>query len=125
MTVVRKSDVEEPLVSDHGEIIYELIGRDAEGSTERHSVAHVVLPPGKSSLPHYHPEAEESYYILAGLGEMEMGEETSRVKPGDLILIKPTQIHKITSVGEEDLEFLAICVPAWEPDNSVFIKDVS
>jgi mannose-6-phosphate isomerase-like protein (cupin superfamily) len=56
---------------------------------------------------------------------MEMGEETSRVNPGDLILIKPTQVHRITSVGEEDLEFLAICVPAWEPDNSVFIKDVS
>jgi mannose-6-phosphate isomerase-like protein (cupin superfamily) len=69
--------------------------------------------------------AEESYYITAGTGELIVDQETHRVTAGDLVLIKAQQTHQIKSIGDENLEFLAICVPAWHDDNSVFIKDVS
>jgi mannose-6-phosphate isomerase-like protein (cupin superfamily) len=110
------------LKSKHGEIIYELIGKGIGDSTDLHSVAYVVIPPGKSSLLHYHPVAEESYYFLTGKGKLLIEKEEAIVSPGQAVLIKPTKPHKISNIGETDLEFIAYCVPAWEPTNSVFLE---
>jgi mannose-6-phosphate isomerase-like protein (cupin superfamily) len=119
MHVLSKDKIS-PTVSPHGEIIHELIGRTVGESTQRQSVAHVTIPPGKSSLLHYHPEAEESYYILEGKARMLLANEEAIVVPGQAILIPPQKPHKIINVGETDLAFLAFCVPAWEPTNTAF-----
>jgi mannose-6-phosphate isomerase-like protein (cupin superfamily) len=114
-----------PITTPHGELIRELIGRTAtKGFAPRHSVAHIVLPPGKSSLLHYHPEAEESYYILSGWARVLIGEEEVVLTAGTAVLIPAPQPHKITNIGSDNLTFLAVCVPAWEPDNSVFLEDI-
>lgn len=113
-----------PLVTPHGEIIHELIGRAVGKPTERHSVAHVRLPPGKASLLHYHPEAEESYFILEGKARLLLANEEAILLPGQVVLIPPPQPHKIMSIGETDLTFLTFCVPAWEPTNTVFLETV-
>lgn len=112
-----------PSVSAHGETIYELIGRGASAPAQGHSLAYVTLPPGKASLPHWHPVAEESYYILQGRARMMIAGEEAELSPGDAVLIPPTQRHQIYSIGEVDLAFLAICAPAWEPANSVYAED--
>jgi mannose-6-phosphate isomerase-like protein (cupin superfamily) len=122
MHIYSKDQVSSPLVSDHGEVIYELVGRNFAEKTEKHSVAHVLIPPGKSSLLHYHPIAEESYYILKGEARIRVGEQESRISPGQIILIPPGKAHKIVSAAEVDLEFLTICVPAWEPGNTEFLE---
>jgi mannose-6-phosphate isomerase-like protein (cupin superfamily) len=123
MHIYHKQDVHSPLVTEHGEIIYELIGRQVGETTERHSVAFVVLPPGKSSRLHYHPETEESYFVLRGQARMILGEEEAIVQPGQIVLIQAPKPHKIINIGEEDLEFLAFCVPAWEPTNTDWLED--
>lgn len=123
MHILSKDKVS-PLVSQHGEIIYELIGRAVGEATERHSVAYVVIPPGKSSLLHYHPQAEESYYILQGEGRLYLAGEETAVHPGQAILIPPPQPHKIVNVGQTDLILLAVCVPAWEPTNTIYLEEV-
>jgi mannose-6-phosphate isomerase-like protein (cupin superfamily) len=110
------------LVTPHGEIIHELIGRAVGTPTERHSVAHVIIPPGKSSLLHYHPEAEESYFILRGKARMMLADEEAILVPGQAVLIPPPQPHQIINIGETDLTFIAFCVPAWEPGNSIFFE---
>jgi mannose-6-phosphate isomerase-like protein (cupin superfamily) len=103
-----------------GEIITELIGRSFKVSTEIHSVAHVIIPPNEASLPHYHPIAEESYYILRGSGHIVLDKEESDISPGEIVLIPPTVPHQIfNNSDKDDLEFLVICVPAWEASNSV------
>ena len=109
-----------PLVSAHGEVVYELIGRTVGEPTERHSLAYVVLPPGKASLLHTHPVAEESYYLLRGTGRFILGDEERILLPGEAVVIPPTKPHQIFNSGDTDLEFLAVCVPAWEPTNSVY-----
>lgn len=112
-----------PITTPHGELIRELIGHTATKKTApRHSVAHIVLPPGKSSLLHYHPEAEESYYILSGKARVLIGAEEMILTAGTAVLIPSPQPHKITNIGSDDLAFLAICIPAWQPDNSVFLE---
>lgn len=117
---VNHVDHVDPLESEHGEVVYELLGH-AAGGTEKHSLAQVVIPPGKASLKHYHPVAEESYYILAGEGRLEIDDETRTVGPGDSIAIHPKQVHQLHNDGDDDLLLLAVCVPAWTPDNSVYL----
>ena len=79
------------------------------------------IPSGCSSQLHYHPHAEETYYILKGSGKMIVDDKEFLVKPGDTIFIAPPERHLIFANGNEDLEFAAICAPAWEPTNSVFL----
>ena len=85
--------------------------------------AMVVIPPGKSTPLHAHPETEESYYILKGQARMALGEEEAIIGPGQIVLIPAPKPHKIINVGQEDLEFLAYCVPAWEPTNTDWLEE--
>ncbi len=92
---------------------------------ERHSVAFVRIPAGKASRLHYHPEAEESYYILRGQARIQVGENEAAVGPGDGVLIPSREPHKIWNSGDQDLEFLATWVPAWEPKNTVWLETLT
>ena len=122
MHVYSKAQVSSPMATRHGEVIFELLGRNFAEGTEVHSVAHILIPPGKASLLHFHPEAEESYYILSGKAHIRIGEEDTTISAGQIVLIPPGNLHQIRNIGEVDLEFLAICVPAWEPSNTVLAE---
>jgi mannose-6-phosphate isomerase-like protein (cupin superfamily) len=113
------------IVTAHGEIIYELIGRTLGRKTNLHSVAQVVLPPQKSSLRHYHPQAEESYYVVQGTARMEIDNEVATLFPGDAVLIPAPSAHKIYNVGKDDLVLIVVCVPAWEASNTIWLEEVS
>jgi mannose-6-phosphate isomerase-like protein (cupin superfamily) len=87
-------------------------------------VAHVVLPPGKSSRRHYHPEAEESYYVMQGMGLIQIDNEESILFPGDAVLIPAQSAHKVFNRGEDDPVLIVVCIPAWEPSNTVWLESI-
>ncbi|MHA1907660.1 MAG: cupin domain-containing protein [Candidatus Thorarchaeota archaeon] len=89
---------------------------DKEGLHLTYSLAHASIAPGKSSLPHRFLEASEVYYILRGKGMMHINDEVAEVGPGDTIYIPPMAVQFIESIGEENLDFLCIVDPAWQPD---------
>lgn len=121
MKVTKRGESGEPIHSPTGEAIYSLIGRgEGEGGVESHSLAEVVIPPGKSSERHYHQELEETYYILHGQGEMEIDGEAFTLQPGDACLIEAGEAHQIFNREKEDLVFLAVCGPAWKPEDSFY-----
>lgn len=117
---IRNADQIEGFASTHGEVVYELLGAAAKNS-QQHSLAQIVIPPGKASRKHYHPVAEESYYILSGMARVEIDGEIATLSPGDSVVLLPHQVHQISNAGEDDLVLLAVCVPPWTPDNSVFL----
>lgn len=119
---ITNPDTTQPVESPSGEIVRELGGASAGGLGE-HSVAHISLPPGKSAARHYHPEHEESYFILGGTGQMEIDGVVQRLKAGDMVAIQRNQVHKIWNEGADDLVFLAMCAPPWTPTCSVFLED--
>lgn len=106
----------------HGERIFELVGRTVEPRTVGHSLAEVVIPPGKASLRHLHPQAEESYYILKGAAYVELGSTSGHLSAGDAVIIPSNTAHKIYNPGQDDLIFLVVCTPAWEPNNTVWLE---
>jgi mannose-6-phosphate isomerase-like protein (cupin superfamily) len=124
MGIFNTSTTPTMLLTASGELIYELVGRTLPGSGGRHSMAHVVVPPGKSSRRHYHPEAEESYYVMQGRGLIQIDNEESILSPGDAVLIPAQSAHKVFNRGDEDLVLIVVCVPAWEPSNTVWLEDL-
>jgi mannose-6-phosphate isomerase-like protein (cupin superfamily) len=107
-----------PLASPGGGTVFELIGRASEHGGARHSLAHIVIAPGGASSRHFHKVTEETYYILRGAASMTIDSQTLALGPGDTCLIGPGEVHQITNSGGDDLEFLAVCAPAWAPDDS-------
>lgn len=124
MKITCKDKIHDPFISTTGEMVYELIRRsDQLGSSRSHSVGYVVIPPGCSSRPHYHPAAEETYYILSGHGRIIVDDKEYLLAPEDTILIMSLEHHQIFSVGDKNLEFIVVCAPAWEPTNSVYLDE--
>lgn len=76
------------------------------------SLAEVRIPVGGSTLEHFHPRAEEIYFITAGSGKMRIENETRDVNIGDAIAIPPGQKHNIWNTGRDVLKLLCCCAPA-------------
>jgi len=85
------------------------------------SLAEARLPTGKQTMPHYHPFAEEIYFILDGHGRMQIGDEVRLVGPGDAVAIPPGHIHTIENVSDSTLRFLCCCAPGYEHDDTVLV----
>jgi mannose-6-phosphate isomerase-like protein (cupin superfamily) len=86
------------------------------------SLAEARLPVGASTHEHYHPRAEEIYYITHGTGRMRIENETRDVKPGDAIAIPPGRKHKVENTGSEPLRLLCCCAPAYEHEDTVITE---
>ena len=89
------------------------------------SLAEARIPIGGSTLEHFHPKAEEIYFITAGSGKMRIENETREVKSGDAIAIPPGQKHKIWNTGENVLRLLCCCAPAYEHTDTVITEQES
>jgi mannose-6-phosphate isomerase-like protein (cupin superfamily) len=89
------------------------------------SLAEARLLPGARTTAHYHPRAEEIYYILEGTGRMQIGAELRDVGPGDAIAIPPGAIHQITNTSEKAIRFLCCCAPGYEHEDTVLVGELS
>lgn len=104
-----------------GSEIRELLAH-RNSSIRNQSLAEARLPSAASTTLHYHPRAEEIYYILAGQGLMRLDQETRAVGPGDAIAIPPGLAHQITNTGSNVLTFLCCCAPGYEHDDTVLVE---
>lgn len=86
------------------------------------SLAEARIARGKSTTPHYHPRTEEIYYIVAGQGQMKIGDEVRHVGPGDAIAIPPGAVHQITNTGHDELKLLCCCAPGYEDSDTVLVE---
>jgi mannose-6-phosphate isomerase-like protein (cupin superfamily) len=86
------------------------------------SLAEARLATGASTIEHYHPKAEEIYYITHGSGRMRIEGELKDVRVGDAIAIPPGKKHKIWNTGTETLKLLCCCAPAYEDSDTVITE---
>jgi len=108
-------------ITKDGSEIRELLAH--RNSAIRHqSLAEARLPGGASTQEHFHPRAEEIYYITHGTGRMRIASETRDVKPGDAIAIPPGQRHKLWNTGTETLRLLCCCAPAYEHSDTIITE---
>lgn len=106
-----------------GSEIRELLSHRNSGIRNQ-SLAEARLSAGQSTTPHYHPRAEEIYFIVSGNGQMRIGEEARAVESGDAIAIPPGAVHQIVNTGEAELRLLCCCAPAYQDSDTVLVADV-
>jgi mannose-6-phosphate isomerase-like protein (cupin superfamily) len=97
-------------------ILRELLHPDRDDLSIHYSIAHAMVKPGRSSLPHK-LKTSEVYYILEGKGIMHVDDESAEVHAGLAIYIPPNSKQFIENTGNYDLKFLCIVDPAWRPEN--------
>lgn len=68
------------------------------------------------SRKHFHAETTEYYFVVAGRGEMELGDETVAIEAGDMITVPPGVRHTSRPTTGEDLEILIIVRPPTGAD---------
>jgi mannose-6-phosphate isomerase-like protein (cupin superfamily) len=93
--------------------INELSNIDADPDA---SIARARVPPGVTTRWHRVRGTTERYVLLSGSGRVEVGNLPAQdVCAGDVVLIPPGCRQRITNLGAEDLIFLAICTPRFQP----------
>ena len=86
------------------------------------SLAEARLPVGGATQEHYHPRAEEIYYITHGTGRVRIEGEVREVAAGDAIAIPPGRKHKLWNTGTEVLRLLCCCAPAYEHSDTIMTE---
>ena len=71
-----------------------------------------VVPPGKRSCPfHSHRGEEEMFLVLRGTGTLRYGNETRKIRAGDVICCPtggPETAHQIVNDSDADLAYLSV-----------------
>jgi uncharacterized protein len=121
-TVFGPESVEKIAVAP-GVDLRELIGRVAPAKTSDYSVARFSLAPGRGTGTSYNKVGEEVFLIIAGRGTVVVGTESSAVVAGTVVVLKPGVRHSLTAAADIALEFYAITVPAFSPEDYVLVKE--
>lgn len=109
-------------ITKDGSEIRELLAH-RNSALRNQSLAEARLPVGGSTQEHYHPQAEEIYFITAGLGRIRIEQETCDVRAGDAIAIPPGRRHKLWNTGPDVLKLLCCCAPAYEHADTVITEN--
>ncbi len=120
MDVKNVSDMQAFITKDGSEIRELLAYRNS--AIRNQSLAEARVPIGGSTQEHYHPQAEEIYFITSGTGKMRIESEVRDVKTGDAIAILPGQKHKLWNTGNETLKLLCCCSPGYEHSDTIITE---
>jgi len=119
MKVIRTSELE-AFVAPDGSEVRELARPPDE--TRNQSLAEARVPPGSETVEHFHRTSEEIYHFTAGGGRMRLGDEESRVRAGETVVIPPGTRHKLQNPGPEELVLLCCCSPPYSDDDTVLCE---
>ncbi|HMO65671.1 MAG TPA: cupin domain-containing protein [Verrucomicrobiota bacterium] len=120
MEVIPKSACP-PFVAPDNAIIRER--RAPRNSSVRHrSLAEAAIPPGSFVREHCHVRTEEPHPIVSGRGLMRVDGEERAVGPGDTVVIRPGQRHRIATLGDAPLVMLVPCAPGYEAEDQLMTE---
>jgi mannose-6-phosphate isomerase-like protein (cupin superfamily) len=84
-------------------------------------LAEFTIKQGKRSLRHK-LQSSEIYYILEGVGNLRINDESFSVKKDDSIYVPPMSEQFIENTGTSDLRFLCIVDPAWKTEDEIVLE---
>jgi quercetin dioxygenase-like cupin family protein len=77
----------------------------------------VVVPPGSRVPPHYHTTSVEVYLVRRGVCELVVNGRRHEMRPGDVILMEPGDVHELINEGPEEFEVMVFKTNAEEGDS--------
>jgi mannose-6-phosphate isomerase-like protein (cupin superfamily) len=112
----------ESFITADGSSIRELAGIPT-GNAANQSLAEATVPPGGTTIEHFHRTSEEIYLFTRGMGRMHLGDQDGPVRAGDAVVIAPGTRHKLVNTGPEPLVLLCCCSPAYSHEDTVLVED--
>jgi quercetin dioxygenase-like cupin family protein len=82
-----------------------LVGR--EHGAPNFAMRQFEVEPGGHTPRHHHPY-EHEVFVLEGNGEAFEGETPHPIRAGDVILVKPDEVHQFRNTGKGPLKFLCL-----------------
>lgn len=76
----------------------------------------------KEVKKHKHVSHSEHVYILAGEGQMILGDKTITVKKGDIVFIPKNTPHSLIVTSKEPVKVLSVQSPYFDGKDRVFIE---
>ncbi len=67
-----------------------------------------LINPGRSNPLHYHPNCEETLYVLSGRCAHRYGEGIVTLEPGQTILVPRYVVHNAAAIGDDPLKLMII-----------------
>ena len=86
-----------------------------------YSVAQFTLESEKKSKLHK-ISSSEIYYILEGIGNLKIDEDTHHLEKDDSVYVPPNSKQFIENIGSIDLKFLCIVEHAWKADDEIILE---
>ncbi len=83
------------------------------------SVIAEKMPPHTYEDMHYHRKARQFFYILSGEAEMKLQNGTEKLEAGTGIEIEPMEIHQMTNVSDQPVEFIVVSMPKSHGDREI------
>jgi mannose-6-phosphate isomerase-like protein (cupin superfamily) len=80
---------------------------------QRFTMGYVVVEPD-GSVPLHHHDQEEVYFLLDGVGEIDIDGKRFRMEPLSAVYIPAQKPHKFRNVGQSPMRFLFVYAPAEE-----------
>jgi len=96
-------------------LIEEFLGR-VNSKTEGVSIAKMTSPGGWIE-PGQTPEFDEYTLVLKGSLRVETKSSAIDVKAGEAVIAPKGKWVRYSTPGEEGAEYVAVCIPAFSPDN--------
>ena len=91
-----------------------LVGGQSPIQANNFSMGYVTLEPDGGQVPWHNQEQEEIYFVVAGMGEMCLGNEKRILIGGQAVLIPPKVFHQLTNIGPEPLVMIYCYGPAGD-----------
>ena len=88
-----------------------LISPSLQEEVEGLAVGMTILPPGESSSFHSHEKECETWIVIAGHGEVRVGDERQPVEPETVIFLLPHIKHQIINTGQTPLRMFWVYTP--------------
>ena len=82
-----------------------LIGR--EDNAPNFAMREFEVEPGGHTPRHHHPY-EHEVYVVAGEGTVVEGETEHTIRAGDVIFVKPDEVHQFKNNSDQSLKFLCL-----------------
>ena len=100
-----------------------LLKRDEVQDGKVQMVNWALLPVGKTFSPHYHEDMQELFVIIRGETRITVEGDTAVLKRGDAVLIDPHEVHEMSNIGDEDVEYIALGISAGTGGRTIVVEE--
>ena len=104
---------------DPGALKKVLLNRDDIPAGRIQMINWAKIPKGKSFAPHYHEKMIEVFIIMNGKVKARIADEEAILEKGDMVIAMMGQVHTMTNLSYEDIDYITVGVVTSEGGKTV------